>query len=125
MITCIQQRNGLTYFDVPVQKSLLEIVCSRVKYGSTVFTDEYRAYDRLEEHGFIHKSVMHSQKEYANSNMHVNNRECRSNLYQIWIRKFMGINKSSLQVYSDVFPFIQNNRIKEREQRFLQILFCM
>ena len=42
MITCIhQRRNGLTYFDVPVHQSLLEIVCSRVKYGSTVFTDEY------------------------------------------------------------------------------------
>ena len=24
------------------------------------------AYDQLEEHGFIHKSVIHSQKEYAN-----------------------------------------------------------
>ena len=53
MITFIHQRNGLTYFDVPVQQSLLEIVCSRVKYGSTIFRDEYRAYDQLEEHGFI------------------------------------------------------------------------
>jgi hypothetical protein len=39
MITCIHQRNGLTYFDVPVKKSLLEIVCNRVQYGSTIFTD--------------------------------------------------------------------------------------
>ena len=62
MITCIHQRNGLTYFDVPVQQSLLDIVCSRVEYGSTIFTDEYRAYDQLEEHGFIHKSVIIHKK---------------------------------------------------------------
>ena len=124
MITCIHQRNGMTYFDVPIHQSLLDIVCSRVKYGSTVYTDEYRAYDRLEEHGFIHKSVMHSQKEYANGNVHVNNCECRSNLYQLWIRKFMGVNKYNLQTYSKTFEFIHNNRTKTREERFMEILFC-
>jgi transposase len=123
MITCIYQRtNGLTYFDVPVQQSLLEIVCSRVKYGSAIFTDEYRAYDQLEEHGFVHKSVIHSQKEYANGTIHVNNCECRSNLYQLWIRKFMGVNKYNLQIYSRTFQFIHNNRTKTREERFMEIL---
>jgi transposase-like protein len=74
MITCIHQRNGSTYFDVPVQQSLLvDIVCKNVEYGSTIFTDEYRAYDKLGEHGFIYKSVIHSQKEYANGIVHVNN----------------------------------------------------
>jgi hypothetical protein len=34
-----------------------------------------------EEHGFIHKSVMHSQKEYANGNVHVNNCECIEAIY--------------------------------------------
>ena len=51
MITCIHQRNGMTYFDVPLLQSLLDIVCTRVEYGYTIFTDEYRAYDQLEEHG--------------------------------------------------------------------------
>jgi transposase-like protein len=62
---------------------------------------------------------MHSQEEYANGNVHVKKHECRSNLYQIWIRKFMGINKYNLQLYSNVFQFIHNNRTKEREQRFM------
>ena len=102
LITCIYQRNGPTYFDVPIQQSLLDIVCSRVQYGSTIFTDEYRAYDQLEEHGFIHKSINHSQKEYANGIVHVNNCECRSNLYQLWIRKFMGVNKYNLQTFQNI-----------------------
>jgi len=123
MITCFHQRNGLTYFDVPVKKSLLDIVCNRVRYGSTVFTDEYRAYDSLEEHGFIHESVNHSEKEYANGAIHVNNCECRSNLYQIWMRKFMGVNKHNLKTYSKTFQFIHNNRTKTRKERFMEILY--
>jgi hypothetical protein len=36
----------MTYFDVPAtHKSLLDTVCNNVEYGSTLFTDEYRAYD--------------------------------------------------------------------------------
>jgi transposase-like protein len=92
------------------------------EYVSTVFTDEYRAPDQLEEHGFIYKSVIHSQKEYTNGNGLRNNCECRNNPYQIWIRKFKGVNKYSLKVYSKVFQFIHNNRTKTREQRFMQIL---
>jgi transposase-like protein len=65
-----------------------------------VFTDEYRAYDQLKEHGFIRQSIMHSKKEYVAGIVHVNNCEYRSNLYKIWIRKFIGINKYNLQVYS-------------------------
>ena len=116
MITCFHQRNGMTYFDVPVKSSLLDMVCNRVRYGSTIFTDEYRAYDSLEEYGFIHEGVNHSEKEYANGIVHVNNCECRSNLYQLWIRKFMGVNKYNLQTYSKTFQFIHNNkRTKTRE----------
>jgi len=124
MITCIHQRNGMTYFDVPVDKSLIDLICKNVGYGSTIFTDEYSAYNQLQNHGFIHESVNHSEKEYANGIVHVNNCECRSNLYQIWMRKFMGVNKHNLQTYSKTFQFIHNNkRTKTREERFVEILY--
>jgi hypothetical protein len=42
----------------------------------------------------MHEHVNHYQKEYARrGDIHVNNCECRSNIYQLWISKFMGINK--------------------------------
>jgi transposase-like protein len=126
MIMCIHQRKGITHFVVPPSSgrnnSILDIVCKNVGYGSTLFTDKYSAYNRLGEHGFIHKTVNHSEKEYANGIVHVNNCECRSNLYQIWIRKFMGVNKHNLQTYSKTFQFIHNNRTKSREERFMIVL---
>jgi hypothetical protein len=56
----------MTYFDVPsAYKSLIDLICKNVGYGSTVFTDEYSAYNQLQKHG--------SEKEYANGIVHVNN----------------------------------------------------
>ena len=125
MITCIHQRDVMTYFDVPsVDKSLIDLICKNVGYGSTLFTDEYSAYNQLQKHGFIHKSVNHSEKEYANGIVHVNNCECRSNLYQLWMRKFMGVNKHNLETCSKTFQFIHNNkRTKTRKERFMEILY--
>jgi transposase-like protein len=102
MITCFHQRKGLTYFDVPVDQSLIDLICKKVGYGSAIFTDEYRAYDLLEEHGFIHKSVNHSEKEYVNGTIHVNNCECRSNLY-IMDKKVHGCKQTQ---FTDVFKNI-------------------
>jgi transposase-like protein len=59
--TCIHQReNGLTYFDVPaVDKSLIDLISKNVGYGSTVFTDEYSAYNQLQKHGHTRKCNIH------------------------------------------------------------------
>jgi hypothetical protein len=75
MITCVHQRgNEVTYFDVPsADKSLIDFICKNVGYGSTIFTDEYSAYNQLQKRGFILESVNHSEKEYANGIVHVNN----------------------------------------------------
>ncbi len=76
MITCVHQRgNEVTYFDVPptMKKSLVDLICKNVGYGSTIFADEYSAYNQLQKHGFIHESVNHSEKEYAKGIVQVNN----------------------------------------------------
>ncbi len=104
---------------------LIDTVCNNVEYGSIVYTDEYRAYNQLEEHGFTHKSINHSEeKEYANGIVPVNNCECRSNLYQLWLRKFMYVNKHNLQTYSKVLQLLHNDKrgTKTRRERFAEIL---
>jgi hypothetical protein len=53
------------------------------------------------------------------------NCECRSNLYQLWIAKFMGINKHNLPAYTEgEFEFIHNIRRKpnRRKNMFERIL---
>jgi transposase-like protein len=105
MILCIHQRRRITrrnkkfsYFDVPIQRSIINIIAKTADSSSTVYTDEYPIYEKLEESKIVyhHKTVSHSDKEYARGRVHVNNCECMSNLFQIWIRKFMGINKYTI-----------------------------
>jgi transposase-like protein len=128
MITCIHQRRGvgggMTYFDVRTKQSLISNICRSVHRHCKVYTDEYLGYRKLKEYGFVHKQVCHSQKEYARGVVHVNNCECRSNLYKIWIRKFMGVNKHNLQSYTKTFQFIHNNRSNtdNRKERFMKVL---
>ena len=52
------------------------------------------------------------------------NCECRYNLCQLWMAKFMGINKHNLQVYTKTFEFIHNIRRKanRRKNMFESIL---
>lgn len=124
MVTCIHQRNGMTYFDVTIYQSLLDNICRKIVYGSTIYTDEFLPYNQLNKHGFRHKYVNHSHKEYARGDIHVNNCECRTNLFKIWIAKFMGVNKYNLEAYSKAFQFIHNNRSNtdNRKERFMKIL---
>jgi ISXO2-like transposase domain len=41
------------------------MICNNVDYGSTIYTDEYVAYNQLKVHGLVHEQVKHSVKEYV------------------------------------------------------------
>jgi len=123
MVMCYHERNGKTVFDAPTNyDSISSLVCRTVGYGSSVYTDEYVAYSPLNEHGFKHQSVSHSSKEYARCDVHVNNCECRTNLFKLWLSKFMGVNKFNLPVYAKTFQFLHNNRHLDSYSKFMRVL---
>ena len=84
-IICIHQGdNRIAHFDISVKQPLIDMVCSNVCYGSTLYTDEFVAYNELNRYGFMHEHVNRYQKEYARrGDIQVNNCECRSNIYQL------------------------------------------
>lgn len=126
MVMCYHQRNGSTVFDVPVNyDSIVSLVCKTVSYGAMVYTDDYVAYSPLKEHGFMHQSVYHSSREYARDGTHVNNCECRTNLFKLWLSKFMGVNKLNLKLYAKTFQFLHNNRHLDSYEKFMRILSIM
>ena len=123
MVMCYCKRNGSTILDVPVHcDSISSLVCSTVAYGSKVYTDEYVAYSPLKEYGFEHESVSHSGKEYARGEVHVNNCECKTNLFKLWLAKFMGVNKFNLHLYAKTFQFLHNNRHLDSYGKFMKVL---
>jgi transposase-like protein len=92
-----------------------------------VYTDDFKPYKFLHRHNrYRHEFVNHSEGEYARGDVHINNCECRTNLYKLWMRKFMGVNKKNLETYSKTFQLIMQSRIDKipREERFMRVLFC-
>ncbi len=123
MVMCYHQRNGSTVFDVPQHyDSISSLLCKNVDYGSTVYTDDYVAYMPLKEHGFKHSTVCHSSREYANGCVHTNNCECRTNLFKLWLAKFMGVNKFNLQLYAKTFQFLHNHTHLDNYEKFMKVL---
>lgn len=55
--------------------NLLPIIAKRVKAGSRVCSDTWRAYTGLAAKGYVHRTVEHGEKEYARGKNHINGLE--------------------------------------------------
>lgn len=91
------------------------VVAACVAPGATVNTDEWRAYDHLEEAGHPHVTVNHGVGEYARDDdgdgvreVHVNTIEGNWTGARNFLRTFRGVNKVYLQQYLAVFEWASN-----------------
>jgi len=103
------------------QKTIKPIIESRVKKGSTVYTDEYDIYNRLDEWGYRRHSVCHSKGEYARDEdgdgfheIHVNTMEGFWSLLRSWLRPHRGISQENLPCYLAFFQAAHNIRKRGR-----------
>ena len=87
--------------------------------GTQVYTDEYGIYGRLPDRGYGHKTVNHSQGEYARDDdgdgfceVHVNTMEGFWSLLRSWLRPHRGISQDKLPLYLCFFEFVHNARVR-------------
>lgn len=124
------ERHGLLVLHMlpNVQISTIEpIIRATVKPGTQTYTDEYNIYGRLEQSGYLHKTVNHSQGEYARDDdgngfyeVHVNTIEGVWSLLRSWLRPHRGISQEKLPLYLGFFEFVHNTR--KRGKSLLQSL---
>lgn len=89
-------------------KSLIPIIRGKVKVGSTIHSDGWRAYDGLVDFGFEkHFRVHHSKNEFARGKQHINGIESFWSYAKRRLRKFNGIQKDKFFLH-----------LKETEFRF-------
>lgn len=103
------------------QKTIQPVIEVNVAKGALIFTDEYTIYDRLKQWGYQHKTVNHSQGEYARDEdgdgfheVHVNTMEGIWSLLRSWLRPHRGISQAKLPNYLGFFEFVHNVRQRGR-----------
>ena len=99
------------------QKTIEPVIRQTVVSQTLVYTDEYAIYGRLEQWGYAHKTVNHSQGEYARDEdgdgfheVHVNTIEGLWSLLRSWLRPHRGISQEHLPLYLGFFEFVHNVR---------------
>ena len=99
------------------QKTIQPILQATITSGATVYTDEYDIYCRLPAWGYEHRSVCHSQGEYARDEdgdgfheVHVNTMEGAWSLLRSWLRPHRGVSQENLPLYLAFFELIHNLR---------------
>jgi transposase-like protein len=109
----ILERDGKVYA-VPVadasEKSLLPVIDSKIKKGSSVYTDEWKSYRKLSQN-YDHKFIKHSANQYVDGSVHTNNIE---NFWSLLKRGIDGIyhhvSDKHLSRYVNEYTFRYNNR---------------
>jgi transposase-like protein len=124
------QRSGeavVRLLDNVRQKTIKPLILQTIAPGTLVNTDEYCIYSRLAEWGYGHKTVNHSQGEYARDEdgdgfheVHVNTVEGLWSLLRSWLRPHRGISQDKLPLYLGFFEFVHN--LKRRGKRLLSSL---
>ncbi len=105
------ERNGNVVVRVvssTTAKDLMPIIVKHVESFSTVYTDEWCAYNRLNE-TYDHHIVRHNKKEYVNGDIYTNNIE---NFWGNFKRGIIGVYRvvspQHLQFYVNEFVFRRN-----------------
>ena len=84
---------------------------ANVEKGSTIYTDEYRAYQDLPEHGYQHDTVEHGRDEYVRGDVHTNTIEGYWSRVKNSIRgTHIHVSKKHMQKYLSEFEFRFNMR---------------
>jgi transposase len=99
------------------QKTIRPLIEAAVLPGTTVYTDEYTIYARLQQWGYPHQTVNHSQGEFARDDdddgyreVHTHSLEGVWSLLRSWLRPHRGISQQKLPLYLAFFEFVHNRR---------------
>jgi transposase-like protein len=99
------------------QKTIQPLIQRYVHPKTLIYTDEYNIYSRLVQWGYAHKTVNHSQGEYARDEdgdgfheVHTNTMEGVWSLLRSWLRPHRGISQEKLPFYLAFFEFVHNVR---------------
>jgi len=122
-------RSGKVWAEVVADveaKTLIPLIKSRVKRGSTVFSDTWKSYTGIAAKGYVHRLVEHGKGEYSNGRgTHINGLEGFWGYLKRKLAAKGGIRKERLPLYLGEYVWRYNHRdlsVKEQTERILSLL---
>lgn len=114
------QRKGRVYAAVVpnvARVTLMPHITTRILPASTVFTDEYKVYNRLPDAGYTHRRINHSEKVYVSGDIRTNTIEGFWSLVKNGVRGvYHAVSARHLQDYLNEYAWRYNHRSDERAQ---------
>jgi transposase-like protein len=91
--------------------ALMKKMRRKVLPASTIYTDEWTAYNAVREYGYEHSRINHRQEVYVSGDVHVQTIEGFWSLVKRGISGvYHGVSTKHLQSYLDEYAFRYNNR---------------
>jgi len=124
----ILARNGKVYaelVDNTEAKDLIPIITKRVKSGTRICSDTWRAYTGLATKGYVHRTVEHQRKEYTKGKNHINGLEGFWGYLKRQLASRGGIRRERLPLYLAEYVWRYNNRklpIKKQINKLLNLV---
>ncbi len=103
-------------------KDLIPIIKKKVKFGSKVCSDTWRAYTGLAVKGYVHRIVEHKEKEYVNGKNHINGLEGFWGYLKRKLAAKGGIRRNYLYLFLGEYVWRYNNRSLKFDEQVKKLL---
>jgi len=124
----ILARSGMVFaklVDNTEAKDLIPIIKRKVKAGSQICSDTWRAYTGLATRGYVHRTVEHQKKEYAIGKNHINGLEGFFGYLKRKLAAKGGVRRKYLSLFLGEYVWRYNYRqidINQKVNRILKLL---
>jgi len=106
-------------------KDLMPIIRKKVKAGSRICSDTWRAYTGLATRGYVHRTVEHKEKEYVNGRNHINGLEGFFGYLKRKLAAKGGVRRKYLSLFLSEYVWRYNYRqltVDQKVNRLLKLL---
>lgn len=118
-------RSGKVYaelVDDTEAKDLIPIIEKKIKKGTKICSDTWRAYTGLATKGYVHRTVQHNKKEYAKGKNHINGLEGFFGYLKRQLVSRGGIRRERLPLYLAEYVWRYNNRKLSIDKQIKKLL---
>lgn len=118
-------RSGKVYAEMVEDteaEDLIPIIEKKVKKGTRICSDTWRAYTGLATRGYVHRTVEHKQKEYVRGKNHINGLEGFFGYLKRQLASRGGIRRERLTLYLAEYVWRYNNRKLAIEKQIKKLL---